>query len=50
MKTIYKKNLPSNNSSRSLYNIAEKIRYELHWVAKCLKELKKIFNENYAHI
>ena len=25
---IYKKNLPSNTSSRSLYNIAEKIRYE----------------------
>ena len=25
--TIYRKNLPSNNSSRSLYNIAEKIRY-----------------------
>ena len=24
---IYKKNLPNNNSSRSLYNIAEKIRY-----------------------
>ena len=27
--TIYKKNLPSNTSSRSLYNIAEKIRYEV---------------------
>ena len=26
---IYKKNLPSNTSSRSLYNIAEKIRYEV---------------------
>ena len=25
---IYKKNLPQNNSCRSLYNIAEKIRYE----------------------
>ena len=25
---IYKKNLPTNTSSRSLYNIAEKIRYE----------------------
>ena len=25
---IYKKNLPKNTSSRSLYNIAEKIRYE----------------------
>ena len=24
---IYRKNLPGNNSSRSLYNIAEKIRY-----------------------
>ena len=27
--TIYRKNLPSNSSSRSLYNIAEKIRYEV---------------------
>ena len=26
--TIYKKNLPSNTSSRSLYNIAKKIRYK----------------------
>ena len=26
---IYRKNLPSNISSRSLYNIAEKIRYEV---------------------
>ena len=25
---VYRKNLPSNTSSRSLYNIAEKIRYE----------------------
>ena len=25
---IYRKNLPLNNSSKSLYNIAEKIRYE----------------------
>ena len=26
---IYTKNLPNNTSSRSLYNIAEKIRYEV---------------------
>ena len=35
--TIYRKNLPSNSSSRSLYNIAEKIRYEVLG-GKCLKE------------
>ena len=26
---VYRKNLPSNTSSKSLYNIAEKIRYEV---------------------
>ena len=31
---IFKKNLPSNSSCRSLYSIAEKIRYSL-WVLKC---------------
>jgi cobaltochelatase CobT len=46
---IYKKNLPNNNSSRSLYNIAEKIRYE-SLGGKMLKGIKKNFNENYAHI
>ena len=46
---IYKKNLPSNTSSRSLYNISEKIRYEALG-GKILKGIKKNFNENYAQI
>ena len=37
---IHKKNLPSNASSRSLYNIAEKIRYEVLG-GKMLKGIKK---------
>ena len=47
--TVYKKNLPSNNSSKSLYNIAEKIRYEALG-SKMLKGIEKNFQENYAHI
>ena len=43
---IYKKNLPSKISSRSLYNIAEKIRYEALG-SKMLKGIKKNLNENY---
>ena len=46
---IYKKNLPSNTSSRSLYDIAEKIRYELLG-GKMFKGIKKNFNENYTQI
>ena len=46
---IYRRNLPSNTSSRSLYNIAEKIRYE-SLGGKMLKGIKKNFNENYAQI
>ena len=46
---VYKKNLPSNNSSRSLYNIAEKIRYEVLG-GKMLKGIEKNFQENYSHI
>ena len=46
---IYKKNLPSNNSSRSLYNIAEKIRYEALG-GKMLKGIEKNFHENYSQI
>ena len=46
---IYKKNLPSNNSSRSLYNIAEKIRYE-SLGGKMLKGIEKNFQENYSNI
>ena len=46
---IYRKNLPTNNSSRSLYNIAEKIRYE-SLGGKMLKGIKKNFTENYTQI
>ena len=46
---IYKKNLPRNNSSRSLYNIAEKIRYEALG-GKMLKGIEKNFHENYSQI
>ncbi len=46
---IYKKNLPANTSSRSLYNIAEKIRYE-SLGGKMLKGIEKNFNENYKQI
>ena len=46
---IYKKNLPSNTSSRSLYNIAEKIRYE-SLGGKMLKGIEKNFQENYSNI
>jgi len=46
---IYRKNLPTNTSSRSLYNIAEKIRYE-SLGGKMLKGIEKNFNENYAQI
>ena len=41
--------MPSNTSSKSLYNIAEKIRYEALG-GKMLKGIKKNFNENYAQI
>ena len=47
--TIYKKNLPSNTSSRSLYNIAEKIRYETLG-GKMLKGIEKNFQENYNQL
>ncbi len=46
---IYKKNLPNNNSSRSLYNIAEKIRYEALG-GQMLKGIEKNFNENYSQM
>ena len=47
--SIYEKNLPSNNSSRSLYSIAEKIRCEVLG-GKMLKGIEKNFNENYLQI
>ena len=37
---VFRKNLPSNTSSRSLYNIAEKIRYEVLG-GKMLKGIEK---------
>jgi hypothetical protein len=46
---IYRKNLPLNNSSRSLYNIAEKIKYE-GLGGKCSKGLKKFFRKFLAYI
>ena len=46
---IYKKNLPSNTSSRSLYSIAEKIRYEALG-GQMLKGIEKNFHENYSQI
>jgi cobaltochelatase CobT len=47
--TIYKKNLPNNTTSRSLYSLAEKIRYE-SLGGKMLKGIEKNFNENYTQI
>ncbi len=46
---IYRKNLPRNTSSRSLYNIAEKIRYEALG-GQMLKGIQKNYNENYSQI
>jgi cobaltochelatase CobT len=46
---IYSKNLPSNTSSRLLYNIAEKIRYE-SLGGKMLTGIKKNFHENYTQM
>ncbi len=46
---IYRKNLPNNTSSRSLYSIAEKIRYEALG-GKMLKGIEKNFNINYSQI
>ena len=45
-KEIYNKNLPNNPSCKSLYNIAEKIRYEVLG-GKMLKGVGKNLNENY---
>ena len=46
---IYKKNLPNNRSSRSLYDIAEKIRYEALG-GKMLKGIERNYIENYTQI
>ena len=45
-KKIYQKNLPNNSSYRSLYDISEKIRYEILG-SKMLKGISKNLNENY---
>ena len=45
-KEIFNKNLPNNPSCRSLYNIAEKIRYEILG-GKMLKGIGKNLSENY---
>ena len=41
--------MPGNNSSRSLYKIAEKIRYEALG-GQMLKGIEKNFHENYSQI
>ena len=43
---IFNKNLPNNSSCKSLYNIAEKIRYEVLG-GKMLKGIEKNLSENY---
>ena len=43
---IFKKNLPSNSSCKSLYTIAEKIRYEALG-SKMLKGIEKNLKDNY---
>ena len=45
-KEIYQKYLPNNASCKSLYDIAEKIRYEILG-SKMLKGISKNINENY---
>jgi len=44
---IYRKNLPNNHTSKLLYDIAEKIRYE-SLGGQMLRGIKKNFNENYS--
>ncbi len=46
---IFKKNLPLNSSCKSLYSLAEKIRYE-SLGGKMLKGVQKNFTENYNQI
>ena len=46
---IYKKNLPTNSSCKTLYSIAEKIRYETLG-SKMLKGIKKNLHDNYNQI
>ena len=46
---VYKQNLPSNTSCKSLYSIAEKIRYEALG-GQMLKGIEKNFHDNYNQI
>ncbi len=46
---IYKKNIPLNFSCKSLYSIAERIRYESLGI-KMLKGIEKNIKENYSQI
>ena len=46
---IYKKNLPNNSSCKSLYAIAEKIRYETLG-GKMLRGIEKNFKDNYNQL
>jgi cobaltochelatase CobT len=46
---IYKKNLPNNSSCKSLYAIAEKIRYEMLG-SKMLKGIDKNLKDNYSQM
>ena len=46
-KEIYQKNLPNSTSCRTLYDISEKIRFELLG-AKILKGISKNLKENYS--
>ncbi len=46
---IYKKNLPNNSNCKSLYAVAEKIRYETLG-GKMLKGIEKNFTDNYYQI
>ena len=46
---IYKKNLPSNSSCKSLYAIAEKIRYETLG-SNMLKGIEKNLKDNYSQM
>ena len=46
-KKIYQNNLPNNSSYKSLYDLSEKIRYEVLG-SKMLKGISKNLNENYV--
>jgi len=47
-KNIYQKNIPHNSSCRLLYDISEKIRYEMLGT-KMLKGISKNLKDNYSH-